>query len=70
MIILQFYFKMKNVFTMGKLMINFMFVNCPRVKNKLFNFTIDNIFFASTYWVARYYVSLKPFEAGNDQKKS
>ena len=53
MIILQFYFKMKNVFTMGKLMINFMFVNCPRVKNKLFNFTIDNIFFASTYWVAR-----------------
>ena len=31
---------------MGKLMVNFVFVNCPRVKNKLFHFTIDNIFSA------------------------
>ena len=38
-------FQMKNFLAIGKLMINFMFVNCPRVKNKLFNFTIDNIFF-------------------------
>ena len=46
---------MKNVFTMGKLMINVVFVNCPRVKNKLFHFTIDNIFFRSTYQLARYF---------------
>ena len=32
--------------TMGKLMTMFVFVNCPRVKNKLFHFTIDNIFSA------------------------
>ena len=44
-IILSF-FQMKNVFTMGKSAIFFACVNCPRVKNKLFHFTIDNIFSA------------------------
>ena len=43
------FFQMKNFLAMGKLMRNFVFVNCPRVKNKLFHFTIDNIFFRSTY---------------------
>ena len=40
------FFQMKNFIAIGKLMINFVFVNCPRVKNKLFHFTIDNIFSA------------------------
>ena len=39
---------------MGKCATFFACVNCPRVKNKLFHFMIDNIFFGSTYWLARY----------------
>ena len=50
----QVKFDMKDVCTMGKWMIMFVFVNCPRVKNKLFHFTIDNIFFGSTYRAAKY----------------
>ena len=44
----QVKFDMKGVWTIGKLMIMFVFVNCPRIKNKLFHLTIDN-FFRSTY---------------------
>ena len=49
----QLKFDIKNICTMGNSMIIFVFVNCPRVKNSLFHFTIDNIFFGSTYWAAR-----------------
>jgi len=37
-------FDMKNIRTMGKSMIIFVFVNCPRVKNQFSRFTIDNNF--------------------------
>ena len=39
---------------MGKLMMIFVFVNCPRVKNQSSRFTIDNNFFDSTYRAPRY----------------
>ena len=42
---------------MGKSMIMFVFVNCPRVKNQSSRFTIDNIFFDSTYRAPRYTIS-------------
>ena len=49
----QLNFDTKNVFTMGKSMIIFAFVNCPLVKNQSSRFTIDNNFFGSTYGAAR-----------------
>ena len=50
----QLNFDTKNIFTMGKSMIIFAFVNCPWVKNQSSRFTIDNNFFGSTYRAARY----------------
>ena len=48
-------FSKKNMCTMGKLMIMFVFVKCPRVKNQASRFTIDNNFFYSTYRAPRYW---------------
>ena len=45
----QLNFDMKITCTMEELMIMFVFVNCPRVKNQSSRFTIDNNFFESTY---------------------
>ena len=39
---------------MGKLMMSFVFVNCPGVKKQPSRFTIDNNFFPSTCRAARY----------------
>ena len=39
----QVKFDMKDVCTMGKLMISFVFVNCPWVKNKLFHYIHQRI---------------------------
>ena len=46
-------FNMKITYTMGKSMIFFVLVNCPRVKNQASRFTIDNNFFDSTYRAPR-----------------
>ena len=56
---------MKNIFTMGKSMIIFAFVNCPWVKNQSSRFTIDNNFFGSTYRAARYLTLRLPYETSN-----
>ena len=45
----QLKFDMKITYTMGKSMILFVLVNCPRVKNQASRFTIDNNFFDSTH---------------------
>ena len=39
---------------MGKLITIFTFVNCPVTKKRTCRFAIDNNFFPSTYWTARY----------------
>ena len=44
---------MKITCTMGKPMIIFVLVNCPRLKNQASRFTIDNNFFYSTYRAPR-----------------
>ena len=49
----QLNFDMKNICIMGKSMIMFVFVNCPRAKNQSSRFTIDNNFFDSTYRAPR-----------------
>ena len=41
---------------MGKLITIFTFVNCPVTKKRTCRFAIDNNFFPSTYWTARYHV--------------
>ena len=39
---------------MGKLITILTFINCPVVKKRTCRFAIDNNFFPSTYWTARY----------------
>ena len=54
---------MKNVCIMGKLIENFIFINCPVVKKTSCRFAIDNNFFPSTYWTARYFFIWRNSEA-------